>query len=145
MTVKVAQRKEKSLSTLIKEADTVFSTYIRLRDQKAGNGQIHCFICGTRLTFAQACCGHWIRRDKMPTRFSELNCHSLCYECNMNDEIDHGPYNRAMVERYHYRADDLRDLLTLSNSLQKYSRFEIGEIIQEYKGKGKTTKVTPHV
>lgn len=138
MTVKVAQRKEKSLSSLIKEADAVFSTYIRLRDQKAGNGQIHCFICGTRLTFAQACCGDWIRRDKMPTRFDVINCNSLCYLCNERDEREPDYYELAMMKRY--TPELLLGLKIRSINLQKYSRFEIGELIQEYKDKAKALR-----
>jgi hypothetical protein len=57
--------KQKSLSVLIKEADEVFSKYIRKRDTK--DGFIYCFICGKPVRPVDAHCMHFIDRDHMPT------------------------------------------------------------------------------
>lgn len=121
--------KEVKLGTLIKEADEIFSKFIRYRDMK--DGKIHCFICGTPVKFAEAQAMHYIDRDQMSTRYDEMNTHSGCEDCNCFDRTHHFKYHTKMV--LIYGADRVHDLVLKSKSLQKFMRFELQEIIDKYK------------
>ena len=69
--------KVKTLSKFKKELDAVFSKYIRQRDK----GQ--CYTCPRRDDPKNMQCGHFIPRQYLSLRFSEINCHCQCYACNM--------------------------------------------------------------
>lgn len=128
--------KDKSLSSLVKEADKVFSEYIRKRDTK--DGRINCFICGSSLTFAQADAMHFIDRDQMAVRFDEVNVNAGCKDCNRFDPLHKTKYENMMILNYGFPAIDR--LHMKSRSLAKFTRFELGEIIDEYKTKIKELK-----
>jgi len=130
--------KTDSLSTLIHELDAVFSRYIRKRDTK--DGVIKCFICGAKMSFSEAQCGHWIDRDQMPTRYDEMNCHAICEECNCFDTEHHFKYSDAMLEEY--GESEINRIAKKSRSLQKFMRFEIEDLIEAYRLKVSELKKT---
>lgn len=66
--------KEHNRSWWKKEADTWFSRFIRQRDKK-------CYTCNTNSPKLQ--CGHFVPRQYLATRYSEVNNHAQCYACNM--------------------------------------------------------------
>lgn len=134
--IRPRSRKEKSLPVLIKELDDVFSKFIRHRDTV--DGKIPCFICGKKMTFAEAQNMHFIDRDKMPTRFDEMNCHAGCEECNCYDIEHRQKYMDEMVRRY--SATRVRGLLQKSRSLAKYARYELEELIEFYKSENRLKK-----
>lgn len=68
---------EKTLSKLKKELDAVFSRYIRYRDK----GQ--CYTCPKKDDPKRMQNGHFVPRQYLAVRFSEINCHCQCYACNM--------------------------------------------------------------
>lgn len=123
--------KDKSLSVLIKEADAVFSKYIR---QKASiNGYCYCFICSKRMKISEAQCGHYRDRDQMATRYDETNCHPLCEYCNCMD-LDHAcKYEWMMIQVYD--LEHVSMLQAKSKGLRKYMRHELKELIDTYKTK----------
>ena len=61
-----------------KRLDEVFSLYIRLRDRIPNTDSFRCISCGRILPFEQADCGHYINRQHMSLRFSEVNCNAQC-------------------------------------------------------------------
>lgn len=132
----VTRVKEKSLPVLIHELDIIFSRFIKTRDMK--DGRIKCFICGHPMTFQEAQCGHFIDRDQMPTRYDEMNCHSVCQECNCFDYAHKARYRDIMFETY--GEWKINRLAQKSKSLQKYFKFEIEELIETYQTKIKTLK-----
>ena len=68
-------KKEKTRAWYKKNhADVWFSRYIRLRDG-------HCYTCDTPSEKLQ--CGHFVPRQYLATRYSEINNHAQCYACNM--------------------------------------------------------------
>lgn len=75
--LKAKTKKQFSRSKLIREADRVFSLYIRWRDQWKP-----CCTCGTawQETFQ---CWHFMSRRHYYTRWIEYNAHAQCYRCNM--------------------------------------------------------------
>lgn len=64
--------KPKSLSSLIKEADTQMSLFVRLSaaDER---GAVICVSCGARLYWSDADCAHYIDRGCMATRYDLTN------------------------------------------------------------------------
>ena len=129
-------RKEKSLPVLIKELDDVFSKWIRKRDTV--DGKIPCFICGKKMTFAEAQNMHYLNRDCMPLRYDERNCHAGCMECNCLDPGHRGKYLMAMIAKYGVAV--VNELVTKSRSLQKFTRPELTEMIEFYKSENHLKK-----
>jgi hypothetical protein len=121
----------KSTSELVKEADLVFSHYIRLKDSK--NGYCSCFVCGTSITVGQAQCGHFIPRACMPTRFLIENCHPVCITCNCFDSDHNIRYAIAMEVKY--GSEMIAEIIQRSRSLAKFTRSELLDIILTYKAK----------
>ena len=69
--------KTKTLAKWKKELDTVFSRYIRQRDQ----GQ--CFTCPKKDHWKSMQNGLFVPRQYLSLRFDERNCNCQCYACNM--------------------------------------------------------------
>ncbi len=74
---KVKVKKAFSRTALIKEADRVFSLYIRERDR-----WLPCVTCWTKWIETHQC-GHFASRRHLNTRWHEKNAHSQCPRCNM--------------------------------------------------------------
>lgn len=73
----IPKKKVKSLAKYKKELDTVFSRYIRQRDK----GQ--CYTCPKVDDPKRMQNGHFVPRQYLAVRYSEINCHCQCYACNM--------------------------------------------------------------
>ena len=65
------------LKKLKKQADDIFSLYIRTRDN------FTCYTCGKEGNKTNIDCGHFISRAKLGTRYDEINCHAQCKGCNI--------------------------------------------------------------
>lgn len=77
--------KLKTRSALRKDADAIFSKYIRHKHAD-DNGYIRCYTCGKVRLVKEMQCGHFISRTKYATRFDEDNCRPQCVACNMFHE-----------------------------------------------------------
>lgn len=138
----LTKRKTESLSTLIKEADDVFSDYIRLSECDE-NGTGRCFICRSRVWWKGADCAHYEDRDNMATRYNEINCHLCCQYCNRYDPDHRGKYSVAMRDVYgNYTVDELEKQ---AKSMMKYMKHELKELIEEYKLIVKELKKQKHL
>lgn len=135
--------KEQSLSVLIKQADEVFSEFIRLRDAASFCGHVKCFICSTEKHWRQMQCMHFITRDAMATRFDEDNCHTGCESCNCYDG-EHCDKYRVEMEKV-YGPNIVYDLLSRSRSLAKFTRSDVSEMIGKYKEKIKELRKQKHL
>lgn len=69
--------KKISIAKLKKKADSVFSQFIRLRDKGK------CYTCGLQKPWKEMQNGHFVPRQYLALRYSEINCHCQCYACNM--------------------------------------------------------------
>jgi len=117
-------KKQFSRSKLIKEADRVFSLYIRGRDSWKP-----CCTCGAIWT-EQAQCGHFMSRRYTSTKWVEKNAHGQCFRDNMilsGEQYKHGQYIDNLY--WHWTAQMLHDLAV---SDTKVSDWEILETIQHY-------------
>lgn len=120
--------KTKSRSQLVKELDSVFSKYIRQRDE--GNG---CITCGDVKPWKEMQNCHFYTRGRIPTRWDEVNCHSGCYRCNVILKGNYINYTRYMIDRFGRDAVD--ELETKSMSNIKITTEEIRDMIETYKKK----------
>ena len=122
--------KTKRPTGLKAKLDKVFSQYIRLRDRMPG-GVFRCISCGQIKPIEQADCGHYINRQHMATRFSEINCNAQCRSCNRFDEGNMQGYRRGLVQKY----GEQRVLLleSMKHETRKYTDFEYEALIKHYR------------
>lgn len=133
----ISKRLDKSLSTLIKEADTVFSEFVRLSNSN-GNGYLDCFVTGDRLHWKYADAAHFIDRRHMATRYDLMNIHPTTIFSNRFDEFHKFNYRQKMFEVY--GVQQVYALEAKSKQLTKFTRSELLELIDTYKLKLKELK-----
>jgi hypothetical protein len=80
-------------------ADKWFSMFIRLRDADE-NGIAKCCTCGKYDIVKQMDCGHFIKRQHMATRFSEVNCATQCKKCNAFEQGRNEDFERYLIKRW---------------------------------------------
>jgi len=86
--------KKESCTALKKKLDSVFSLYIRHRD----NGV--CYTCGVQKMPSEMQCGHYVSRTKLALRWDEYNCHTQCYPCNCMKHGDIITYREHLVRDF---------------------------------------------
>jgi hypothetical protein len=74
--------KKQSRKTLVKNLDTIFSTYIRRKD--AIDDIATCVTCGKKDHYKNLQCGHFMSRSNYSTRWEENNVGVQCYGCNIS-------------------------------------------------------------
>ena len=122
-------KKQASIKTLKRKLDDIFSVYIRLRDADA-NGIIRCYCCGKPHHWKRSENMHFIPRQHMSLRFSEINCHGGCTYCNH--------YNNGNIEAYtlhlekEYGKDIVKQLVIAKNQTCKITAFEYEAMIKIY-------------
>lgn len=114
---------------LKEKLDRIFSQYIRLRDMMPGR-VFRCISCGSVMSIRQADCGHYINRQHMATRYSEVNCNAQCRHCNRFDEGNMSGYRAGLVRKYGETKVVL--LEAQKNEVRKYSDFEYQALIAHY-------------
>lgn len=75
--------------------------------------------------------GHFISRGKIGTRFSEINCHVQCRECNRIKRGNPIRYRQYMMATYGEKA--MAELIIKSR--QPVATYEIEALIKYYKEK----------
>jgi Bacteriophage Lambda NinG protein len=81
MVKKSLKVKKVSRTDLKKEADRLFSIYIRLRDRDS-MGLTCCYTCPKKEDMKRMTNGHFASRRHLSTRFDEVNCKAQCWGCN---------------------------------------------------------------
>lgn len=94
---RVSAKKPKSYTKLLKEADSAFSKYVRLKyaDQE---GNVSCYTCGHRNHYKKMQNGHYISRFYKKYRFDERNTRPQCAMCNMWKSGDIPTFRMKLVE-----------------------------------------------
>ncbi len=87
-------KKPKGVAKLKKELDAIFSKFIRLRDK----GQ--CYTCPKKDDPKYMQNGHFVPRQYLSVRYSEINCHCQCYACNMLYNGQPSRYAQRLKEDY---------------------------------------------
>ncbi|MFA5715563.1 MAG: recombination protein NinG [Candidatus Paceibacterota bacterium] len=112
------------------KADKYFSLWIRLRDADE-YGYAKCCTCNAHHPVKSMDCGHFIKRQHMATRFSEMNGNVQCKNCNAFEQGRNEVYEKFLVKKY---GQDKVDLLKMQgNSTRKISKFELDQIAKYYK------------
>lgn len=119
----------RSRKSLIKEADRVFSLYIRNRGETFGYN--HCFTCPTYLPIEALQCGHFRARRYLNTRWHPFNCWPQCNTCNVEKHGNLEVYEAKLVALYGQDAVDA--IYELSTALEKITDEYIRNIINKYK------------
>ena len=91
-----------------------------------------CFICGVFFKWEELVCGHWQKRRHSGTRYSEINCQSICGCCN--DESN--PDNDNLFEfklRQLYGDGLIDDLIITAHHTVKFNDQDYARLVQTYK------------
>ena len=112
------------------KADKWFSMFIRLRDSD-DNGIGTCCTCGKMLPIKQMDCGHFIKRQHMATRFSEINCAIQCKKCNAFEQGRNEDFERYLIKRW---GQDKVNLLKLPQT-RKMTKYDIDYLAVYFKQK----------
>ena len=73
-----------------KKWDKITAAHVLKRDKK-------CYTCGSKVGLQ---CGHYIPRAHMETRFSLVNCHAQCTNCNSTLSGNLKIYREKLIEEY---------------------------------------------
>lgn len=118
-----------SRAVLVKQLDSIFSQYIRMKDSV--DGIATCVTCGTQAPWKQMQNGHFYSRGRIPTRWDEDNCHVQDYRCNVLLKGDYINYTKYMIDRYGREFVD--QLEVKSKQIGKYiTPAEIRKLIIKY-------------
>lgn len=122
--------KRKSISSLKKKADKIFSRYVRERDKHRG-----CITCGKILSPSKMDAGHWMGRGAGAVRYDEHNVHSQCKNCNRFSRGGQVPeiYRRKLNQLY--GKEEVERIYVASKKAHRFTRDELEGIIQEYTDK----------
>lgn len=120
----------------MRKADAAFSLFIRTRDSQPYAGRaFRCISCGRVLPIGQADCGHYVNRQHMATRFSELNCNAQCRHCNRFDEGNAQGYRRGLALKI--GEEKVEMLEAMKHMANKLSAFDLEQIAVHYKKRTK--------
>ena len=112
---------------LIKELDTIFSQYIRLRYAK--NEIAECVTCGKKDHWKKLQAGHFMSRSNYSTRWDEDNVQVQCVGCNVYKSGEQYKYSL-------YLGNNLSEQLYIkSKQIVKFADVELIDMIDYYKQK----------
>jgi hypothetical protein len=128
-----------SRSKAMQKADKYFSLFIRTRDsQEYGGMACKCISCGKVTPIENIDCGHYINRQHMATRYSELNCNGQCVKCNRFDEGNPQGYRKGLIKKIgEAKVEMLEAAKYTTNHL---SEFDLETIAKDYKKRYKQFK-----
>jgi hypothetical protein len=120
--IKTRPQKTKTTSQLMKELDTVFSEFIRLRDCDH-QGTVKCFVTGDKIWWKEADAAHWRPRQHMGTRWDERNVHACTPDSNRFDPNHLTDYDMAMIRNY--SIETMSEIMDASKSIMKWTAAEL--------------------
>lgn len=127
---KTKRKKPWSLKRLKKEADRVFSVWIRNRDSI--DGIATCCTCGARMPWQEIQNGHFVSRKHFVTRWDERNCAAQCAKCN-------GPYGKGeeflfgqFIDKK-YGEGTAKKLKNMRKTISPMKRHDFEKIINRYR------------
>lgn len=128
-----AKEKLKSRSDCMKEVQTVFNRFIRLRD--AGKP---CISCGTTKDSIQYHAGHFLTTGARPEhRFNEDNCFKQCSRCNNYLSGNVAEARKEIINRI---GIDRVEAMESDHAPKKYSIEELKGLKKHYSEKCKELK-----
>ena len=112
---------------LVKELDTVFSQFIRLRF--AVNEIAECVTCGKKDHWKKLQNGHFMSRSNYSTRWNEYNCQVQCVGCNVYRSGEQYKYSQYLGNKL------AEELYIKSKEIVKFADVELIDMIDYYKEK----------
>ena len=113
------KRKPKSISKLKKDADAVFSKWIRQRDRI-------CITCNSEATQA----GHYFSRRYNSIRFDPVNVNGQCMRCNVFLSGNIAVYRMKLVIKH--GTEELKRLEDSYLEIKQFTKKELESIIEKY-------------
>ena len=110
---------------LIKELDTVFSQFIRLRYAK--NEIAECVTCGKKDHWKKLQAGHFMSRANYSTRWNEDNVQVQCVGCNVYHSGEQYKFSLYLGKKLS------EELFVKSKEIVKFADVELQEMIEYYK------------
>jgi len=130
--VALKQFNDSARSILLRTAQKVFNTYIRMRDGKK------CISCKYEGEGRQIHAGHYMSQGgNSALRFDENNCSSQCVQCNTYKSGNLANYRINLIEKI--GLDEVICLETTKNT-KLWTVEELQEIIKTYRAKIKELK-----
>lgn len=126
--IKPKKKKVRRIGLVIKEADSWFSKFIRLRDNNI------CYTCNKQLDMSSSQCGHFIPRDSLLYKYDESNSRCQCYVCNIRKKGNYIPYTLNMIKKYGI-AKITKMWSNYLKDKKQMSREDYEKIITTYKDK----------
>lgn len=123
----------KELKKYKKELDKIFSKFIRLRDSKNGIGI--CITCGRRKEWKYMDCGHYIKRQYLPTRYDEKNSNLQCKHCNAFEQGANEKYKVAIDKKWGRGTAEMLEIKKYNKSLLTVNEYMI--LIKHYEDRFK--------
>jgi len=114
---KVLKEKLKSQADYVKDLQTVFNTYIRLRDK-----DLPCVSCGT-YNAEEFHAGHYIPTTFQVLRFNEFNVWKQCSRCNTHLRGNITAYRIELINRI-----GLAEVEKLENKRHEISKLSIPDL-----------------
>lgn len=90
--------KQKSISKLIKEADRLFSIFVRSTALGGMEGYNNCFTCGRMSETKKLHCGHYLSRFYKAARWDYDNARPQCMMCNLWKRGDPITFRQNLVK-----------------------------------------------
>lgn len=126
----IASQSKSERSVLIRQADAVFSVYVRQRG--AIDNIAKCVTCGAKEHWKYMHNGHYISRRILATRFNIINCNVQCPNCNVNLRGNLKEYREYLIGEY--GLEKILELEKIARKPKKMSIMDIKSIISIYKG-----------
>lgn len=121
--------KKLTRSKLVKQLDTIFSTYIRRKNSV--NDIATCFTCGKKDHYKKLQNGHFQSRRHYSTRWDETNCQVQCAGCNVFKFGEQFIFSQNLDIKF--GEGTARRLHIKAQQIIKLSDAEIIEMIKRYK------------
>ncbi len=121
--------KKLTRSKLVKQLDTIFSTYIRRKNSV--NDIATCFTCGKEDHYKKLQNGHFQSRRHYSTRWDETNCQVQCAGCNVFKFGEQFIFSQNLDIKF--GEGTARRLHIKAQKIIKLSDAEIIEMIKRYK------------
>ena len=125
----MTKTKKPSRSKLVKQLDSIFSTYIRRKNSV--NDIATCFTCGKEDHYKKLQNGHFQSRRHYSTRWDETNCQVQCAGCNVFKFGEQFIFSQNLDIKF--GEGTARRLHIKAQKIIKLSDAEIIEMIKRYK------------
>ena len=121
--------KKKSISSLKKKLDRIFSIWIRKRDSNF-QGYISCISCQSVIHWTEADASHYVSRNHNITRYDTKNVNSSCRKCNRYLSGNIPEYTLALDRKYGKKTAE--KLTIKGRKLHQFTITELQELITKY-------------